>query len=190
MPSQYRVMKACTECGREFWHRYRKTCSTECQSKRKAIGITTFNRSDEGRAIKMGKNNPVHKQGVREKISQTMISRGHSPKVRGGNGRGPTKQEEALAKSLGWDTGLVVSTRINRPHGAPTHYKVDVASRDHMIAIEIDGQSHRSRSVQEADARKTLYLESQGWTVLRFTNKQVTEDLEECVQMVMSTISK
>ena len=35
------------------------------------------------------------------------------------------------------------------------------------IAVEIDGTSH-SRQRREADQRKTFFLESIGWTVLRF----------------------
>ena len=43
---------------------------------------------------------------------------------------------------------------------------------------------------KEQDKKKEFCLNTLGWRVLRFGNKQVTEHLEDCVQMVLSTISK
>ena len=59
-----------------------------------------------------------------------------------------------------------------------------------MIAIEIDGASHCALARQGQDRKKQALLESLGWIVLRFTNRQVLEDLPTCVQTVLSTTSK
>jgi very-short-patch-repair endonuclease len=72
----------------------------------------------------------------------------------------------------------------------PNCYKIDMADTGLKLAIEVDGGSHGSLIVQERDRRKDALLVGSGWTVLRFSNQQVMERLEECVQMVTSTISK
>ena len=74
--------------------------------------------------------------------------------------------------------------------GVPTHYKLDIADAANRVAIEVDGPSHSTLARKEQDARKDAFLAGSGWTVLRFSNQQVMERLEECVQTVMSTISK
>jgi hypothetical protein len=74
--------------------------------------------------------------------------------------------------------------------GWPTHYKIDIANPKEMVAIEVDGHSHDCLSRKEQDARKDMFLTSKGWKVLRFSNQQIQENVEDCVQTVMSTISK
>lgn len=93
--------------------------------------------------------------------------------------------------SLGprWEP-LIVPTGQRATGGPPSHYKVDIGSEELKIAIEIDGKSHLALVRQEQDARKTEWLESHEWTVLRFSNQDVMDHLEECVRMVLSTTSK
>ncbi|RYG33752.1 DUF559 domain-containing protein [bacterium] len=91
-----------------------------------------------------------------------------------------------LAEALGWKTEAIVRTaevreKFDTP--LPNHYKLDVADPERKIAVEIDGGSHTTLLAQERDARKQLALELLGWIVLRFSNRDVTERLEECVQM-------
>jgi very-short-patch-repair endonuclease len=74
--------------------------------------------------------------------------------------------------------------------GMPSHYKIDLAFPDIMLAIEIDGGSHASITRKASDQRKDRFLVGLGWTVLRFTNKEVLRNLTSCVQTLMSTISK
>jgi very-short-patch-repair endonuclease len=74
--------------------------------------------------------------------------------------------------------------------GKPHCYKIDVANRTLKIAIEVDGGSHGTLERKAQDARKEEFLVGCGWVVLRFSNKAVTERLAECVQTVLSTISK
>ena len=72
----------------------------------------------------------------------------------------------------------------------PPAYKVDIGSIPLKIAIEVDGFSHCSLARKELDKKKEKFLGGLGWTVLRFSNKEVLENLTKCVQMVLSTISK
>lgn len=45
-----------------------------------------------------------------------------------------------------------------------------------MLVIEVDGDTHGSTA--DYDAQRTSYLEQQGWSVVRFTNSEVMENLE------------
>jgi very-short-patch-repair endonuclease len=86
----------------------------------------------------------------------------------------------------------VVPTRAKKinPDRLPSHYKIDVANEALKIAIEVDGVSHGMLTRQEQDRKKERFLRRCGWTVLRFSNQDVMERLGECVQTVLSTISK
>jgi hypothetical protein len=131
------------------------------------------------RASKLGKKNPkssawhranncMQRRDSREKMSLTLQMIGHKPKIRGGNGKGPTKHE-AMALSLlgeGWVYNHVVLLERHP-------YKVDVANPLRMVAIEIDGHSHNSLVRREQDERKDRLLRESGWKVLRLKNQEV-----------------
>jgi very-short-patch-repair endonuclease len=55
-------------------------------------------------------------------------------------------------------------------------YILDFAARQGRVAIELDGDTHAARS--EYDARRTAFLERQGYRVIRFTNADVMGNLE------------
>ena len=140
---------------------------------------------------RMKRNNPMFKEEVRQKVSQTLKVIKHHPPIQGGNGRGLTIPQELLIKSLSEFhpmSEFVVPTKL-RNQGYPTHYKIDIAILPQKIAIEVDGGSHCSEKVQSADMRKTEFLNGLGWKVLRFSNREVTEHLETCVREIVSTIS-
>ena len=138
-------------------------------------------------SARMRSENPMHDASTRAKVSATFIARRLSPIVRGGNGTGLTVPQVALAAALGWETEVVVPTETGQH---PHHYKLDVANVLLKVCVEIDGPSHSTLKRQASDKRKDNVLRGKGWTVLRFSNQEVTDDLEGCVRMVLSTISK
>lgn len=109
---------------------------------------------------------------VRKKISDALLRMGHKPHLRGGNGRGPTEPQLLLFDYLGagWELEVVVCTGM-KPH----HYKIDIANRERKIAVEVDGPSHYVLVTRAADKRKDGFLTSNGWTVLRFWNKDILD---------------
>ena len=110
-----------------------------------------------------------------------------------GNGRGYTEPQKVLARKLGrgWWTELVVPTGYYYgDSGLPTNFKIDVANIYFGIAIEIDGHSHRGQKSREEDERKSSFLQSKGWAVLRFKNSQVINELDLVMEEIMFTISK
>ncbi len=55
-------------------------------------------------------------------------------------------------------------------------YIVDFVCYEKQLAIELDGGQHKKQA--QYDAERTEWLESQGFTVLRFWNNQVLNELE------------
>ena len=53
-------------------------------------------------------------------------------------------------------------------------YVVDFLCAERRLIIEVDGGQHSP----ECDARRTAYLESQGFRVIRFWNNDVLENLD------------
>lgn len=186
------IVAPCSICGTVFtlpqpkWAYWRKTgraiCSTACR-KMSANRTRPGPMSEAGRAslaARMTTNNPMNEPETRAKVSARLREIGHKPPVRGGNGRGLTRPQLLLSEALGWSTELVIPTGQRRKGGLPSHYKVDVGNRDLKVAVEVDGSSHASLARQEQDRRKTQWLAGQGWTVLRFTNREVLADVEAC----------
>ncbi len=93
-----------------------------------------------------------------------------------------------LAEALGWPTEVVVKTGHSGRDGAgfPAHYKLDIANSEMMVAVEVDGASHTTLERQGQDRKKERFLRGLGWTVLRFSNREVLDNLARCVQMVRS----
>jgi len=181
-------------------------CSDKCvqvtmrrSRKKSGVWLTEFNKKHCSERMK--KNNPVYMPGVLAKIESTKRANGTLnvwTGKRGGNGQ-LTPQQEKVAIALGWKMEVVVSTAVplltakknteyRRKHKYPTHYKIDVANRELLIAIEIDGKGHLSKRNQTLDAKKEVFLKKRGWSVLRFTNEQVDSNLKACVETVLSII--
>ena len=72
--------------------------------------------------------------------------------------------------------GVGVRVLRQRPVGA---YVVDFCAPDYNLLIEVDGRSHDQTGA--ADAGRQAWLESAGFTTLRFTNDEVLHDLEGTV---------
>lgn len=71
--------------------------------------------------------------------------------------------------------------RRQRPFGP---YVVDFYCASAKLVIELDGVSHDDGDAQERDAARDAYLRSLGLRVLRFTNAQVTRELDGVVAVI------
>lgn len=195
MPQEIRQI--CGQCRRSFTviavpSKAPKHCSDECRSLISAASMRKVAREHREKIVdRMRHRNPMQDPAIRARISATLKRIGHKPRILGGNGRGPTRQELSLSQALDWPTNVIVGTGSARRMcpGLPKHYKIDLGNRAKMIAIEIDGQSHNSPHRREADARKTRFLESLGWLVIRFKNKEVDENLHGCVQKITTMMA-
>jgi very-short-patch-repair endonuclease len=66
-------------------------------------------------------------------------------------------------------------------------YIADFTCRSAMMVVEIDGDTHAMQV--NYDARRTAFLEEQGWRVVRFTNADVMGNLEGVLQKLQSSLS-
>ncbi len=57
-------------------------------------------------------------------------------------------------------------------------YIADFACVSAKLIVEIDGESHFTVDGIAADKKRGVFLQTRGWTVLRFTNTDVRESLE------------
>ncbi len=129
----------------------------------------------------MKKNNPSRKKEVRDKISATLKKIGHKPTIQGGNGKPRPVPEILLHTALGgaWINGYRVNTGT-----LPRSFEIDIVRLEGKIAIEVDGYSHCSLERQKQDRRKERILKKLGWKVLRFSNQEVLNGLDEVLEKV------
>lgn len=176
--------RTCIVCNSDFYfpqHRKQNICSLKCAGKV----------SSERMKLK----NPMSNESTRIKVSETLKKINHKPYIRGGNGRGATVHQLSLYNELVKIDDSFSMEYIERlgkenikTYNCPNHYKIDIASSALKIAIEVDGLSHNCIKIKECDKKKEMILSLRGWKVLRFTNYQIQNELQNCVQMVMSMI--
>ncbi len=67
-------------------------------------------------------------------------------------------------------------------------YIADFASRDPMLVIEIDGETHGNAN--DYDLKRTGYLEEQGYRVIRFTNVEVMQNMNGVLETLASVVDQ
>jgi very-short-patch-repair endonuclease len=90
-----------------------------------------------------------------------------------------SRAEQALEAALAahaWARGRAWNQTF-QPHPLDAPVRVDLMWTDERCAVEIDGPEHRGALRYEADRRRDAHLQLAGFTVLRFTNEQIADDL-------------
>ncbi|TPL86020.1 endonuclease domain-containing protein [Mesorhizobium sp. B2-3-12] len=64
-------------------------------------------------------------------------------------------------------------------------YIVDFACPQKRLVVEVDGSQHGDKSVAVDDTVRTMYLEQDGWTLLRFWNDDVIHDIDNVCQHIV-----
>jgi very-short-patch-repair endonuclease len=64
-------------------------------------------------------------------------------------------------------------------------YIADFLCHECRLVVELDGDSHDGR--ENYDLKRTMWFESQGFKVIRFTNFDVLENLESVVEVIRKT---
>jgi very-short-patch-repair endonuclease len=84
-----------------------------------------------------------------------------------------TKAEASL-----W--GCLKGKKLNGYHFRRQHpigpFIADFACVEAKLVLEVDGGTHMSDAGQSYDAKRTAFLEAQGWHVMRVWNNQVLEN--------------
>ncbi len=64
-------------------------------------------------------------------------------------------------------------------------YIVDFACPDHKLIVEVDGVDYAEDNQAAYDQKRTDFLETQGWQVIRFWNREVLRDIDAtCLHII------
>jgi very-short-patch-repair endonuclease len=67
-------------------------------------------------------------------------------------------------------------------------YIVDFACFERQLVIELDGGQYASKI--EDDSKRTAWLNSQGYTVLRFWNNDITENVDGVLERIVEELRR
>ena len=70
------------------------------------------------------------------------------------------------------------------------NYIVDFACFNPRLVIEIDGGQHAQTAQREHDVARTIWLESQGFRVIRFWNNDVLQNTDAVVMEVIGVLEE
>jgi len=73
--------------------------------------------------------------------------------------------------------------KIRRQHPI-FRFIADFYCDEAKLVIEIDGDTHADPEQAEYDAARTAWLEAEGYPVIRFSNRQVYEDIDRVLEMI------
>ena len=93
------------------------------------------------------------------------------------NRREMTESERVLWKAL---RKLNCGYHFRRQHPIGD-YIVDFICIEKMLVIEVDGAYHDEPIQQVNDQMRTEFLESKGYTVIRFKNEEINHDLKTVI---------
>ena len=76
-----------------------------------------------------------------------------------------------------------LGTKFRRQHGIGP-YIVDFYSPNIKLVIELDGESHFTTQAIHNDKVRDLYMKNLGVKILRFSNRQVMEELDGVLEVI------
>ena len=97
--------------------------------------------------------------------------------------KNPTECEQALWRHLRKRQLGGYKFRRQQPIG---QYIVDFVSFEGRVVIELDGGKHSEQI--DYDSKRTVWLEAQGYRVLRFWNNQVLQEIEAIKAVVLKVL--
>ena len=69
-------------------------------------------------------------------------------------------------------------------------YVLDFYSHEARLAVELDGDVHAQPERVARDAERTVFLEGQGLTVLRFSNTEVLQETEAVLTRLWNQVTR
>ena len=100
------------------------------------------------------------------------------------------RKESTLYESILWEylRRNQCGVRFRRQHTIGD-YIADFACLPIKLVIEVDGGYHNQQEQTELDQQRSIWLEKQGYTVLRFSNEEVAYNIESVIQTIKQQIS-
>ena len=93
------------------------------------------------------------------------------------------------AESMLWEClrGEQLGVRFRRQHPI-AGYIPDFVCLKKRLVVEVDGGYHFIEDQQVSDEERTCYLNQQGFEVIRFTNEEITGNIDEVILKIKDTI--
>ncbi|MEI8143514.1 MAG: endonuclease domain-containing protein [Candidatus Berkelbacteria bacterium] len=80
-----------------------------------------------------------------------------------------------------------LGVKFRRQYGV-FNYVIDFYCTTQRLAIEIDGDSHYGTKAKERDAERQKLISSYDIRFLRFTNREITENIEGVLDQILKNI--
>jgi very-short-patch-repair endonuclease len=100
--------------------------------------------------------------------------------------REPTEAENALWQRLRRDA---LGVGFRRQH-AIDRFIVDFVCLSAKLIVEVDGGIHADPNQQGRDLERERHLEERGFRVMRFTNRQVMEEMDGVLGAIQSSLEE
>jgi phosphoribosylformylglycinamidine synthase I len=98
----------------------------------------------------------------------------------------PTPAEEKLWEAL---RGQKLAVKFRRQHAIDS-YIVDFVTIPDKLIVEVDGEVHAEAGQAEYDAGRTHTLRELGYEVLRFSNEEVLNQLDDVLQTIQEHLTQ
>ena len=98
------------------------------------------------------------------------------------------RHESTVAEALLWKhlrNRQLCGYRFHRQHQID-RFIVDFVCLQPKLVIEVDGAIHQQQV--EADLEREHILESLGYRIIRFTNHQVLDEIDEVLQKILTSL--
>ena len=99
--------------------------------------------------------------------------------------KNPTEAESAMWEML---RGKNLDAKFRRQH-IIGDYIVDFVCLDCQLVVEIDGGYHNNPEQKELDRQRADFLQSKGFSILRFTNEEVIGNTDETLAVIKNALA-
>jgi leucyl-tRNA synthetase len=102
------------------------------------------------------------------------------------NRKEPTKAEELLWERV--RNRQIENVKFRRQHPI-AGFIPDIVSLEKKLVIEIDGEYHNDDEQKQYDESRTKWINEHGYSLIRFTNEQVLNNIEAVLQTIKKAVS-
>jgi very-short-patch-repair endonuclease len=92
------------------------------------------------------------------------------------------RRDATTAEQILWDrlrNRQVAGLKFRRQAVIERRFVADFYCHENRLIIELDGSIHNLPDVQAADEERQQWLEAAGYTVIRFTNRDIRQNLDQ-----------
>src|SRR4030042_5907304 len=100
------------------------------------------------------------------------------------------RQAETAAEHVLWQQLRARGLGARFPRQVPVgDYIVDFVCLESRLAIEVDGDTHAGESAEASDHVRSSRIQARGLRVIRFSNREVLEDLDGVLEAIGDALS-